>query len=214
MTTEASRLLVHFSSSSPSQRSWSPIFSPSQRSWSLIFSHTLLASQIFARDIMHLLSFNDLVFVLSLGTVIVSASPIVGRQEGQLLGYMQPTDSDGQIFQESNRIVFPPSIRVTYPIRETPPRYFTPNTWECKVFDTNNLFALVKDKLESDQKKELPFENSGVSWQMAIPKVLVNQRPPTLECYRLRDAHKTMYRPKANWDALREACPKGTIYAV
>ncbi|KAJ3886444.1 hypothetical protein GG344DRAFT_81712 [Lentinula edodes] len=76
---------------------------------------------------MHLPSFNDLVFVLSLGTVIVSASPIVGRQEGQLLGYMHPTDSDGQRFQESKRIVVSPSSSSeTYPIREKPTQYFTP----------------------------------------------------------------------------------------
>ncbi|KAF8826099.1 hypothetical protein HHX47_DHR6000383 [Lentinula edodes] len=122
---------------------------------------------------MHLPSFNDLVFVLSLGTVIVSASPIVGRREAQLLGYMHPR--------------------------------------ECKVFDTKNLFELVKDKLKSDQKKELPFVSSGGLWQMAIPKVLVKERPPTWECYRRSDAYKTMDRPDANWDALRKACPKGTI---
>ncbi|KAJ4479638.1 hypothetical protein C8J55DRAFT_560793 [Lentinula edodes] len=161
---------------------------------------------------MHLLSFNDLVFVLSLGTVIVSASPIVGRREAQLLGYMRPRESDGQICQESKRIFSSASsCPVTPPIYEKPPEYFTPNSWECKVFDTNNLFALVKDKLESDQKKELPFMYSGVLWQMAIPKGLVNRRPPTLECYRLSDAYKTMDRPDANWDALRKACPKGTI---
>ncbi|KAJ3917370.1 hypothetical protein F5877DRAFT_80011 [Lentinula edodes] len=159
---------------------------------------------------MHLPSFNDLVFVLSLGTVIVSASPIVGRREAQLLGYMHPRESDGPKFQELKRIVSSTSSPVTSPISENPPQYFTPK-WECKVFDTKNLFELVKDKLKSDQKKELPFVSSGGLWQMAIPKVLVDQRPPTLECYRLSDAHKTMDRPNANWDALRKACPKGTI---
>ncbi|KAJ3872600.1 hypothetical protein F5051DRAFT_479964 [Lentinula edodes] len=153
---------------------------------------------------MHLPSFNDLVFVLSLGTVIVSASPIVGRQEGQLLGYMHPADSDGQKFQESKRIVSSSSSRETYPIREKPTQYFTPK-WECKVFDTNNLSELVEAKLKSAQKKEVPFGNVGrLQWQMTIPMVLVDQRPPTLECYRLSAAHKTMVRPSANWDVLRQ----------
>ncbi|GAW01518.1 hypothetical protein LENED_003119 [Lentinula edodes] len=62
---------------------------------------------------MHLPSFNDLVFVLSLGTVIVSASPIVGRREAQLLGYMHPRESDGPKFQELKRIVSSTSSPVT-----------------------------------------------------------------------------------------------------
>ncbi|KAJ3907268.1 hypothetical protein F5879DRAFT_545718 [Lentinula edodes] len=79
---------------------------------------------------MHLPSFNDLVFVLSLGTVIVSASPIVGRREAQLLGYMHPRESDGPKFQELKRIVSSTSSPVTSTISENPPQYFTPNRWE------------------------------------------------------------------------------------
>ncbi|KAJ3806065.1 hypothetical protein F5876DRAFT_81090 [Lentinula aff. lateritia] len=164
---------------------------------------------------MHLLSFNDLVFVLSLGTVIVSASPIVGRKEGQLLGYSYPSDLDGHTYQESKRIVPPSNSRTPYPIYDKPSEDLTPNTWECKIFDTNNLLELVEEKLRGDQKKEIPFSDiSGSKWGIVIPMVLVDQRPPTLDCYRLSDAHKTMDRPKADWDVLKQACPKGTLTSV